>query len=61
MSNSFSVSNRNMSAEVAQYNAVDQWCRKMVSSGAEFLFDPVMFHQVLYKASKDFEFPFEVR
>jgi hypothetical protein len=50
-----------MSAEVAQYNAVDLWSRKAVSSGAEFLFDPVMFHDALYKASKEFEFPFEVR
>jgi hypothetical protein len=33
----------------------------MVSSGAEFLFDPVMFHQALYEASIEFEFPFEVR
>lgn len=50
-----------MSLDVRQYNAVEQWCRKKVASGAEFLFDPVLFHDALYKASKEFDFPFEVR
>ena len=50
-----------MSAEVRKYNAVEQWCHEKVSSGADFLFDPLLFHDALYKASKEFDFPFEVR
>ena len=49
-----------MSSEVKKYKAVEQWCRKQVSDGADFLFDPVLFHQTLYKTSKEFDFPFEV-
>ena len=54
------ISSHDISEEVRKYNAIEQWCRKMVSSGAEFLFDPVLFHDALYKASKEFDFPFEV-
>lgn len=50
-----------MSLDVKQYNAVEKWCRKQVSLGAAFLFDPVLFHDALYRASKDFDIPFEVR
>lgn len=49
-----------MSDEVKKYKNVEQWCRKKVSEGADFLFDPVSFHHTLYEASKDFDFPFEV-
>lgn len=48
-----------MSAEVQKYKLVEQWCHKKVSDGAEFLFDPVLFHHSLYTASKEFHFPFE--
>ena len=49
-----------MSTEVKKYKLVEQWCHKKVSDGADFLFDPVLFHHSLYTASKEFHFPFEV-
>mmetsp|Transcript_10955 Transcript_10955/g.32424 ORF Transcript_10955/g.32424 Transcript_10955/m.32424 type:complete len:173 (-) Transcript_10955:1346-1864(-) len=52
-------SGMHMDEELQKYDAADAWCREVVKTGHELLFDPGNFHDDLCRASKGLNFPLE--
>lgn len=45
----------------AQYKSIEQWCKREIGAGSDFLFDPVLFQRTLEEKSQEWDFAYEVR